>query len=110
MGELPAGLLQRWMHSFEEDSEEATVYRPADHPFPPARGRGGMEFAADGAFVDRPVGRGDAQDAVAGRWEADEGGRRLTVTFPGTGRAARAMEIVYCDGQVLKIRPDPGTA
>lgn len=106
MDELPASLSQRWMHSLEEDSEGVTVYRPSDHPFPPARGRGGMEFASDGAFIDRPVGRGDAQDTVVGRWELT-GGRRLTVTLPESGRPERELEIVHCDEHVLKLRQSP---
>lgn len=106
MDELPGGLFQRWMHSFEEDNEGVTVYRPADYPFPPARGRGGMEFASDGRFIDRPVGRGDAQDTVVGRWEL-AGGGRLTVTVPGSGRPERELEIVHCDERVLKLRQAP---
>lgn len=109
MDELPASLFQRWMHSFEEDGEGVTVYRPADYPFPPARGRGGMEFASDGTFIDRPVGRGDAQDTVAGRWELAEGGR-LTVTHPASGRPERELEIVHCDERVLKLRQSPHKA
>lgn len=107
MDELPACLFRRWTHSFEEDGEGVTVYRPPDHPFPPARGRGGMEFAPDGTFVDRPVGRGDAQDTVAGRWELSEG-RRLTVTLPRSGRPDREWEIVHCDARLLKLRAPGG--
>lgn len=106
MGELPAGLFQRWMHSFEEDSEGVTVYRPSDYPFPPARGRGGMEFASDGTFIDRPVGRGDAQNTVVGRWEPVEGGRP-TVAVSESGRPERELEIVHCDEHVLKLRQSP---
>jgi hypothetical protein len=106
MDEFPAGLVQRWMHSFEEDSEGVAAYRPSDYPFPPARGRGGMEFTADGTFIDRPVGRGDAQDTVVGHWELTEG-RRLTVTLPGSGRPGREFEIVHCDEHALKLRQSP---
>jgi hypothetical protein len=51
-----------------------TVYRRDDFAFPPARGRRGVEFRADGAFTDWLIGRGDAAQAggqgSAGRWSA----------------------------------------
>jgi hypothetical protein len=45
-----------------------TVYRRDDFAFPPARGRRGVEFHADGSFTDWAIGRGDAPEGRAGRW------------------------------------------
>lgn len=109
MNELPPSLFQRWWHSFEEDHEDVAVYRPDDYDFPLARGRGGLEFAADGTFVDRPVGPVDAPESVPGRWRST-GDRRLTVTFPGRDEPDRVLEIVRCDEQVLELRPAEGAA
>lgn len=103
MGALPPSLFRSWVHSFEEDTEGVTVYRPEDHPFPPARGRGGMEFAPDGVFVNHPVGPGDAPDAVPGRWRL-VGDRRLALSYPRGDRPERELEIVHCDERVLRIR------
>ncbi|WP_020393085.1 hypothetical protein [Kribbella catacumbae] len=47
-----------------------TVYRRDDFAFPPARGRRGVEFRADGTFTDWLIGRGDAPEAHPGRWSA----------------------------------------
>ncbi|MEU4212387.1 hypothetical protein AB0F13_20705 [Streptomyces sp. NPDC026206] len=106
MGEPSSSLFQSWVHSFEEDADGAAVYRPADYPFPPARGRRGLEFARDGTFIDHPIGRGDAPDTVPGHWQLAEG-RLLTVSFPAAERPDRRWEILHCDEHVLKIRPAP---
>lgn len=45
MTDLDACLQRRWLHSHEEDTADVRVYRPAEYPFPPARGRDGFEFA-----------------------------------------------------------------
>ncbi|MFD5010938.1 hypothetical protein [Streptomyces chartreusis] len=102
MREPPAGLFRSWIHSYEEDHGDVRVYRPDDHPFPPARGRRGMEFAADGAFVDHPLGRGDAPDAVPGHWRLAADGH-VVLTFEGA-RPERELEIVRCDEAVLEVR------
>ncbi|MBT2511348.1 hypothetical protein J7I98_37145 [Streptomyces sp. ISL-98] len=106
MSELPPSLFRNWVHSFEDDTEGVTVYRPADYPFPPARGRRGLEFAPDGTFIDHPVGRGDAPDAVPGQWRLAED-RRLAVSFPENDRPDRGLEILRCDEDVLEIRSAP---
>lgn len=102
MQQPPSGLFRAWFHSYEEDHEDVRVYRPDDYPFPPARGRRGMQFAPDGGFVDRPLGRGDAPGTVPGRWRlvAD---RHLALSFGGE-RPDRELEILRCDGNVLHVR------
>ncbi|MEU2540657.1 hypothetical protein [Streptomyces iakyrus] len=102
MGEPSSGLFRSWLHSYEEDHEDVRVYRPDDFPFPPARGRRGMEFAPDGTFVDHPLGRGDAPGAVPGRWRLVPD-RRIELTFDGD-RPDRELEIVRCDADVLQVR------
>ncbi|MFI9237956.1 hypothetical protein [Streptomyces sp. NPDC053079] len=99
----PGALFRRWVHSREEDGDGVTVYRPGGYAFPPARGRRAMEFAADGTFVDHPIGRGDAPDSVRGSWHTEDG-RHLALSFPGIGRPGRALEILACDPTVLRLR------
>ena len=109
--QLPAGVAGRWMHSFEEDHEDVLVYRPPDHDFPRARGRDGIEFAPDGSFVEWAVGRGDAQQAVPGRWRtADPGGAAeghavQVSTDPGGGQV---LEILRVAPDRLEIRRGRG--
>ncbi|MES5820334.1 hypothetical protein [Streptomyces sp. RG80] len=102
----PPELIGTWVHSYEEDSPGVTVYRPAGYPLPPARGRRGLEFAADGTFTERPIGRGDAPGRRTGTWApADPAdSRRLALSLPG---AERRLEVLHVDDQVLKVRaPD----
>ncbi|WP_187776189.1 hypothetical protein [Antrihabitans cavernicola] len=70
----------RWGHSFEEDHDDVTVYRPADFDFPRARGRDGIEFCSDGSYVDWAIGRGDAPVRRAGTWSPDVDSSQLNVT------------------------------
>jgi len=93
----------QWMHSFEEDSGDLRVYRPQNYPFPPARGRDGMEFLADGTFVDRGIGPTDAHQETRGRWEY-LGSGQVRISAPGTRQAERTIEIVECGEQKLCIR------
>ncbi len=103
MSTLAPHLFRRWSHSFEEDTANFHVYRPAEHPFPRARGRAGIELQPDGTFVDWVVGRGDARQPVAGRWREEAPGR-LRVTFDGDARPPFVLEIVDSTPDVLKVR------
>ncbi|WP_327000844.1 hypothetical protein OHA72_37730 [Dactylosporangium sp. NBC_01737] len=97
----PDDLARRWGHSFEEDHDDVRVYRPADHPFPPARGRDGLDLRPDGTYVDIGVGRGDAGSARPGTWRADGGRLRLT---PDAG-GERSVQIVLVAPDRLELRP-----
>ena len=50
--------IMAWLRSPEEETGDVRVYRPEDHPFPPARGREGLTFHSDGRFDYRAPGRG----------------------------------------------------
>jgi hypothetical protein len=97
--QLPDGVAGRWMHSFEEDHGDVLVYRPPEHDFPLARGRDGIEFAPDGSFVEWAIGRGDAGQAVPGRWQAD--GSAVEVA---TDRGGQVLEILQVTPDRLEIR------
>ena len=91
----------RWLHSFEEDHGDVTVYRPPDHDFPAARGRRGIEFSPDGSFTEWVIGRGDAPQAVPGRWRT-AAADRLEVTTARTG--GRVLGVVHRDPERLEVR------
>ncbi|GAB3141359.1 hypothetical protein GCM10027290_13970 [Micromonospora sonneratiae] len=103
----PAALFRRWVHVREEDTPGVRVYRRADLPLPPARGRDGIEFHPDGTFVDLRPGPVDAPVGATGRWSADGDGCRLELTYPN-GRAAACLHIVTVDENVLCLRPLAG--
>lgn len=95
-------LYRRWRHSFEEDHDDIEVYRPDDFDFPPARGRGGIEFRDDGTFVEWTPGRADAPEAFEGTWRAEAGEESLEVTAASRGH--RAVQVLHVDPQRLEIR------
>ena len=74
---LQRDLCQRWFHSFEEDTEDGRVYRPASFKFPRSRGRTGFELKADGTCVYIAIGRGDVPKEVPGNWSLEEKARPI---------------------------------
>src|SRR4051812_14706851 len=61
----------RWVHAREEDSATEHVYRPANFPLPPARGRSGLQFDADGTFKRIGIGATDISNVQEGAWQID---------------------------------------
>lgn len=106
MSGAPNDIFGRWMHSFEEDEGDLTVYRPASYDFPRARGRAGIEIHPDGTFVELAIGRGDANEAVPGRWQM-VGPDRLRTTGGEAMRPPRTLEIVESGPDILKVRASP---
>ncbi|QTE30844.1 hypothetical protein [Pengzhenrongella sicca] len=93
-------LLGRWVHSSEDDHDGVAVYRRPEFNFPPARGRRGLEFGADGSFVEWAIGRGDGSEARPGRWEPDPAGGAVARGAVG-GTALRAVQTAP---DVLEVR------
>ena len=102
MGELPHELFRRWLHSHEEDEGDVRVYRPAGYDLPPARGRRGLEFRADGELLVIGPGPADRPQARAGRWEP-AGERRARVSLPSAAQP-QELEIVSVDPDRLTVR------
>jgi len=101
MSELPPELYQRWYYSYEEDTGEEEVYRPAGYAFPPARAaRPSLVFQRDGTYVEYRAGPVDRAEPRPGRWEP-AGGNKVRVNV---GEKARTLDIVTHDETVLKIR------
>jgi hypothetical protein len=73
----PGPLTDRlWLRSPEEEHGRERVYRPDGHPLPPARGREGLTFHADGRFTYRAPGRAGSE---AGTWRATADGVSVDV-------------------------------
>ena len=92
-------LLGEWVHSYEEDEPGRKVFRRSDYPFPPSRGRDGLELKADGTALVRGPGPTDVPEQETGTWALE----RDTIRFY-TGGEARAMEVVSCDDERLEVR------
>jgi hypothetical protein len=108
-----AKLQKRWLHSHEEDTPGRTVYRPADYPFPPSRGRKGFELDRDGKLVEIGVGPTDRSTQTQGRWRLI-GDKTLEFTKTSMAAAAapsepRQFHIEECDGKRLVLSKDPPT-
>lgn len=112
-------LYATWRHSHEEDEGDIEVYRPDSYQFPPARGRAGLSFAADGAFTEIPIGRDDRVVSRPGSWRSDTGTVETGVAEAGAADAvhprlhitrehemapSESIEIVEVSSEVLKIR------
>ena len=61
----------RWVHAREEDTATEQIYRPADFPLPPSRGRSGLQFNADGTFKRIGIGATDLSSVKQGAWQVD---------------------------------------
>lgn len=103
MNGTPPDITGAWLHSFEEDTETAAVYRPSDHPFRPARRvRRGLEFRPDGTFIERRPGPDDRLHEIYGRW-AWQGADRVAVTFPQGRGTPFGITIVSRTADTLTI-------
>lgn len=104
---LPSQIFRRWTHSREEDQGDILVYRSSDYPFPPARGREGLEFRENGEFIRYQIGSTDRSLAVPGRWRV-QNTNVVEVQFPNQSALSYTLTILKCDEQILKIRQTAG--
>jgi hypothetical protein len=85
-------LKRKWTHSFEEDSEQEQVFRPADFPFSRSRGRSQFDLKDNGEVVSFQIGRNDAPEQVTGSWRID--GDDLVIDFyDGTSQVFPIKEV-----------------
>ena len=100
MDELEACLVGHWLHSREEDTAQASTYRPASYAFPPARGRTGYQFYPDGRLTYYGIAAGDGSAQRAGRWttESSDG-----VTIAVDGSEPILWRVTSCDRDRLTI-------
>jgi hypothetical protein len=99
---LPRQIFKRWIHSREEDQESILVYRSDDYPFPPARGREGLEFRENGEFIQYRIGAADVNLAVPGRWSTQETSV-IEIQLSNQSATSYTLRILECDEQILKV-------
>lgn len=103
MGEFPAEALNgRWVHSHEEDTAAEMVFRPADHGFPPSRGRLELDLEPDGKFVEAGPGATDRPEEARGTWRLDDD--ELVLSGEGERDATRLMSVVAVERDRLVVR------
>ncbi len=91
----------RWLHAHEEDTPDGMVFRPAETPLPPARGRTGYEFLGDGRSRKLGPGPADRTARAEGRWRL-EGENRIVNSV--TGSDDEVLEIASLEPGRLVIK------
>ena len=96
-----AALGRAWVHAHEEDDAGRMVFRPADRPMPPSRGRRSLDLssAAGEAGLGFP-GPDDRRTSRSGSWSV-EGGRLVLHHGGGT----ETFEIDSIEPDRLVLRP-----
>ena len=74
-------IAKRWLHAHEEDTEEERVYRPADYPFKPSRGRTGFDLSSKNHLTKVNISPVDRPYESSGQWRLtnDEAGNLLLI-------------------------------
>ena len=100
--ELPACLLREWLHSHEEDTLDLRIYRPADHPFPPSRGRTGFAFLANGALIVYGIAPADGVLESRGQW-AFTPPNLIDIDHASEMTEPETLVVVSCSDDLLAI-------
>lgn len=95
-------LLRHWIHSHEEDTATETVYRPAEFPFPPSRGRTGFALETDHRCAGFGIAPADGTQEFPATWELDDDGR-LTI-YDEARRPVQVLHVVAVDAERLVVR------
>jgi hypothetical protein len=103
MEDLEKCLIGSWLHSHEEDTPQASVYRPADHPFPPSRGRTGYEFRADGTLTYYGIAAADGSEEFSGRWTAKDS-NTVRITVDNERIKPMVLDVLSCEEDRFTVR------
>jgi hypothetical protein len=103
MDDLATCLQGTWIHSHEEDTAEAKVYRRPEYDFPPARGRTGFELRPGGEAVYLGIAPADGSREITSRWTLAQDQLRIE---PGESPVSPlTLNVISCDGDVLRVKP-----
>ena len=101
---LSGCLIGSWVHSWEEDTSQLIVFRPADYAFGPSRGRDGYEFQSGGILVYHGFGPADEPLTSTGEWGWHSGDEiHLVVNDPQGAYIDETLRIVSCDAESLQV-------
>ncbi|HEX7201189.1 MAG TPA: hypothetical protein VF249_00305 [Arthrobacter sp.] len=93
MSGIPPEVTGVWLHSHEEDTSSAMVFRPRDYPLRPARWRDAIEVRADGTCIWHGSSPDDRGQATPGRWEdLGNGQAQMTVAADAGGPLPRRIQ------------------
>jgi len=97
-----SGLVGRWVHSHEEDTDAELIYRPSTFAFPRSRGRAALALHADGTYSEDAIGADDRPATAAGTWVFDGTQIRLTPSPPGA--PVRTLTVLTTTSDRLTFR------
>lgn len=93
----------RWVHSFEEDSADAQVYRPQSWDFPLSRRpREAFELRADGTARLFLPGAADRPEAADASWTEEEGQLIIRATRK-SARGSSSLRILESTADKLLV-------
>jgi hypothetical protein len=95
-------LQRRWVHAHEEDTDEEMVFRPAEYPLGPSRGRVAFELHADGSFSESGLGAADVPEQGGGTWRLER--ETIVLSEAATGGVPREMAIASVDEDRLVVK------
>jgi hypothetical protein len=96
-------LIQRWVHSREEDSDAGVVFRPETYDFPLSRRpRDAFELEPDGKLVMGTPSPADSLDQTDGTWELKGNELQFSTGFESAEEPKWQIVSVENDRLVLK--------
>lgn len=94
---------RQWIHSHEEDTNGAKVYRTSEFEFPLSRGRDKFEIKKDGRFIMQTVGRSDRLNETVARWKKI-GKSTFEIKPDNPDVAPFKLEVVSCSEEKLVLK------
>ena len=95
-------LQRRWVHAHEEDTDREMVFRPAEYPLGPSRGRLAFELHADGSFSESGLGAADVPERASGSWRLER--ETIMLSEAAAGGAPRELPIASVDADRLVVK------
>lgn len=92
-------LIGEWVHSHEEDTDNASVFRMASYDFPPSRGREKITLLKDGDLVYTPIAPNDLPKSYLGNWEINNS--ELILDYDNKTKSYQIIEITH---SILKLK------
>ncbi|RAU84477.1 hypothetical protein [Pontibacter arcticus] len=94
-----------WLHSFEDDQNDLTVFRPNTFNFPPSRGRTGFALEPGGVIIRYDIAPTDGLEEHTGKWTLnDDKTIQVTLDEEDINDRQYRLEIVSLKDDVLKVR------
>ena len=93
-----------WLHSHEEDTATATVYRPASFDFPASRGRSGFTLLPDGTSLQQGIAPADGYIQTGGVWELNHNGSEEQLHLKPEVGPTKKMTIISVSPDRLVVK------